>query len=244
MTTETDVGVQVEVGDGVAHLRFDRAERRNTVTGPVVDELLEGLRASRTETSVILLSGAGDHLCAGLDIDAFNVEPAPEWKAGFGGRWRELHVELWEEDRPLVVAHSGAAVGAGSALLFASDVAVSGRSAFAHVVETAIGMLAPINIAWLVARHTPAVAAELALLAERVGAERLRELGVVSEVVDDDAVLEKALDRARRLAGFPSAPVAATRRAVRDLSGVDFAEMIASAQAHGQGLGGPRRQAR
>jgi 2-(1,2-epoxy-1,2-dihydrophenyl)acetyl-CoA isomerase len=179
-----------------------------------------------------------------LDIDAFNVDPAPEWRAAFSERWRDLHVELWEDDRPLVVAHTGAAVGAGSALLFASDIAISGRSAFAHVVETALGMLAPINIAWLVARHTPALAAELALLAERVGAERLHGLGVVSEVVDDEAVLERALDRAQRLAGFPRAPIAATRRALRDLSGVDFTEMIAAAQAHGQGLGGPRRQER
>lgn len=242
--SHTSDGVATEVVDGVAHLRLDRPERRNTITGPVAEALLEGVRSTRERSRVLLLSGAGDHLCAGLDIDAFGADPAPPWRAAFSQRWRELHVALWDDDRPLVVAHRGAAVGAGSALLFAGDVVVSGRHAFAHVIETALGMVAPINLAWMAVRHSPALAAQFGLLAERVPAERLHQLGLVTEVVDDDrsdAVLDRALDRARRLAGFSADAVAGTRRAVRSLSGADFDAAIVEAQSHSEGLGGPRR---
>ncbi|HSL59334.1 MAG TPA: enoyl-CoA hydratase/isomerase family protein [Acidimicrobiales bacterium] len=236
--------VRVDADGGVARITLDRPDRRNALTGPVVDELLDAVRATRDDTRVLLLAGAGRHLCAGLDLDAFNVDPPPPWRAGFAARWAELHVELWADPRPLVVAHTGAAVGAGSALVFAGDVVVSGRSAFAHVVEAAFGMLAPVNIAWLVARHTPAVAAELALLAERVDADGLLARRLVTEVVDDDGVLARAGERAERLAGFPRAAVAATRAAVRDLAGIDLARLIADAQRHAATTGGPPRRDR
>ena len=225
-------------------IEIDRAERRNALTGPVVDGLLEAVRSTRARTNVILLSGAGEHLCAGLDIDAFNADPAPSWRAGFASSWAVLHTELWNEQRPLVVAHTGAAVGAGSALVFAGDIVISGRSAFAHVVEAAMGMLAPINLAWLVARRSPAVAAELALLAERMPAEGLLARGLVTEVVDDAEVLERARNRAERIAALPAEAIAATRAAVRELSGIDFAAAITAAQGHAGNLGRPKRQAR
>lgn len=239
-----DGSVRTDVQAGVAWIEIDRAHRRNSLTGPLVESLLEALRSTRSLTNVILLTGAGDHLCAGLDIDAFNANPAPPWRAGFGALWAELHTELWAEHRPLVVAHRGAAVGAGSALVFAGDVVIAGRSAYAHVVEASMGMLAPINLAWLVARHSAAVAAELSLLAERQPAERLLAKGLVAEVVDDDEVVGRARDRAERIAGLPPAAIAATRAAVRELSGVDFASTIAAAQAHSPAFASPKRDAR
>ena len=235
--------VRAEIEGDIAIIAIDRAERRNALTGPVVDGMLEALRTTRGRTNVVLLSGAGQHLCAGLDIDAFNADPAPPWRARFASSWAELHTELWNEQRPLVVAHTGAAVGAGSALVFAGDVVISGRSAFAHVVEAAMGMLAPINLAWLVARHSPAVAAELALLAERTPADRLLTRGLVTEVVDDGEVLARARGRAERIAALPAEAIAATRAAVRELSGIDFGAAIAAAQGHAGNLGRPKRQA-
>lgn len=233
--------VRVESQGGVACITIDRAHRRNALIGPVVSELLEGVRSTRSNTRAILLAGAGNHLCAGLDLDAFSADPPPEWKSSFSAMWFELHTELWLDPRPIVVAHTGGAIGGGSALLFAGDIVISGRSAFAHVLEAAFGMLAPVNIAWLAARHSMAVAGELALLAERVDADRLLRLGLSTEVVDDDEVLLRAIDRAERMAAFPAAAVAAARATLRDLSGADFPSMVATAQRYRVELNGPRR---
>lgn len=243
MSTERDRVVRVESHEGVACITIDRAHRRNALIGPVVAELLHAVRSTRGDTRCILLAGAGHHLCAGLDLDAFSADPPPEWKSAFAAMWVELHTELWLDPRPVVVAHTGGAIGAGSALLWCADIAISGRSAFAHVLEAAIGMLAPVNIAWLAARHSMALAGELALLAERVDADGLLRRGLITEVVDDDEVLARATDRAERMAAFPTAAVAAARATLRVLSGVDLPSMIATAQRHGATLNGPSRPA-
>lgn len=243
MTSDLERVVGVESHEGVACITIERAHRRNALIGPVVTELLDAVRSTRGDTRAILLAGAGSHLCAGLDLDAFSADPPPEWKSSFSAMWVELHTELWLDPRPIVVAHTGGAIGAGSALLWSADVAISGRSAFAHVLEVAIGMLAPVNIAWLVSRYSWSLAAELALLAERVDADGLFRRGLTNEVVDDGEVLARATDRAERMAAFPVAAVAASRATLRDLSGVDFSAMIATVQRHGANLNGPSRPA-
>lgn len=232
--------VRVQIDQGVAHLTLTRPERRNALVGQTVEELLAAVRSTRPLSHALLLSGEGPHLCAGLDIDAFGAEPAPSWRQRFSDQWTELHLELWNEDRPLVVAHSGAAIGAGSALLFAADVAISGNSAFAHLIEVGIGMIAPVNLALLMARHSHSVAATMGLLGERTHAAELHRMGLVAEVVDDADTLPRALDRALLLASHPHEAVTGTRRALRRLNGSDIATLITSAQADSTGVA-PKR---
>ena len=117
--------------------------------------------------------------------------------------WPLVHAALYRCPVPVVLAMEKYAINAGAALVLASNVVVAGETSFMQVSEIQIGVPAPMNQAWLHLRHSPAVADHLTLRAERMSAEELLRLGVVTEVVADDAVLARANELGDRIAAFP-----------------------------------------
>jgi enoyl-CoA hydratase/carnithine racemase len=107
------------------------------------------------------------------------------------------------------------AINGGAALALAGDLLVSGESAVLQVGEIHIGMAAPNNLAWLLMRHSEAVAARLALRGDKVPASELLRLGVATEVVADDRVLERCQALAAELAACDLATVSAIKRCLR-----------------------------
>ena len=123
--------IRVETGDdGVATITLDRPEAKNALTVEMRDDLLAAVRSSRTDPDVraLLLTGAGDAFCAGMDLRAstvaqvggegFNTRSTSEaLRAGVQAVVREL----WELDKPTVAAVNGTAVGPGAHIALACD---------------------------------------------------------------------------------------------------------------------------
>ncbi|MEM8923525.1 MAG: enoyl-CoA hydratase/isomerase family protein [Actinomycetota bacterium] len=186
----------------VAQVRLNRPERRNALTGPLADRLVEVLTELDADdaVSVIAIGGAGGAFCSGLDLKAFNADPKPDWVADFGARWRRVHELLFDSDRIIVGALERAAVNGGAALALACDFLVAGDGAFLQVGEIQQGMAAPMNTAWLRLRHTEAISARVALLGDRIHGPELVRLGLAHASVADDEVWPEALALAERLA--------------------------------------------
>ena len=123
--------IRLEIGDDhVARLTFDRPEAKNALTVAMRDELLDAVRRCRADDAVraVLLTGAGDAFCAGMDLSDSTISQAGS--DGFDVRSTSealrvgLHAvvrELWEMDKPTVAAVNGAAVGPGAHLALACD---------------------------------------------------------------------------------------------------------------------------
>jgi len=92
---------------------------------------------------------------------------------------------------------------------------VVGESSTLLVGEAALGMLAPMNIAWLRLRTTEAVAAQLTLGARRTGAADLHRLGLAYEVVSDDQASPRACQLAAALGGYDGEALAGIKAALR-----------------------------
>jgi enoyl-CoA hydratase len=107
------------------------------------------------------------------------------------------------------------AINAGSSMALACDLLIVGEGAYLMVGEAAVGMHAPMNIAWLRLKTTEAVAAQLALAAGRVPAADLLRLGLAYKVVADDAVAGEAQALAAKLAAYPGQGLAAIKAALR-----------------------------
>lgn len=197
--------VLCERHEGWAELILNRPERRNAIDGLLARALLAQLKALNADDTirVIVLRGAGGALCSGLDLKAFSAEPAPEWLAGFPATWHQVHLALLESPKILIVALERFAINGGAALAIAADLLVAGTGSFLQVAEVQLGMAAPKNIAWLALRHSEALAARLTLLGDRWDAQALLREGIAAEVVDDDKVVDRANEIARRIAGFP-----------------------------------------
>ncbi len=210
MTTDLTAGETVDAPvftikhDGWAELVLNRPERKNAITGPFG----EALSACANELNgdddvrVVVLRGAGGAFCSGLDLKAFNSDPAPDWLADFQHIWRGAHRALFELRKPLVGALERYAINGGAALALACDLLITGKEAFLQVGEVQIGMAAPYNLAWLTLRHSEAVTAKIALKGERLHGPQLMELGIAAECVDDDDVLTRSHELATQLAGY------------------------------------------
>ncbi|GAC1530860.1 MAG: enoyl-CoA hydratase [Acidimicrobiales bacterium] len=219
--------VIVERADGVGELILNRPERRNALNGAMVEGLHAGLRSLIEDTSIrsVVIRGQGGTLCSGLDLKDLAASPPPAWRAGFAAAWSDLHGEIWTSDKPIVGALEGAAIAGGAALALACDFLVAGRRARLQVSEVARGMVAPLNMAWLVAKYGHARAVDVVVGAASHDGADLWRLGMAAMVVDDVEVLSAARDLAVRLAAHDAPSVARTKAMARSVA-VDFPALV------------------
>jgi len=212
--------ILIDRHDGWAELVMNRPERRNAIDGPFVEGLIAALVELNADATVraIVLRGEGGAFCSGLDLKAFSGEPKPAWAAGFPARWNELHYTLIESRKVIVGALERFAINGGASLALAPDLLVCGETAYLQVGEVQIGMTAAKNIAWMLLRHSEAVAARVALLGDRVAGPELARLGIATEMVPDAQVVERACALAQRIATFPPDSVARIKSSVRAAS--------------------------
>lgn len=204
-----------------AELVLNRPERKNAITGPMGTAMADALATvnASDDIQVLLFRGAEGAFCSGLDLKAFNADPAPDWLGNFQQIWRGAHRGLFECRVPIVGALERYAINGGAALALACDLLVVGEAAFLQVGEVQIGMAAPYNLAWLALRHPEPVAARLAMVGDRLQGKALVDLNVAQECVADDAVLATATALAEQMAAYPpgaSARIKAGMRATVD----------------------------
>lgn len=198
--------------EGWGELVLNRPGRRNALAPDSAAALREGLSTLLAGGArVVLLRGEGGTFCSGLDVDLFQGGAGAAWAADWTGFHRDLHA------CPAVVicALERYAINAGAALALGSDLMVAGEGAILTVGEAAIGMHAPMNLAWLRLKAPESVAAQLALGAGRMGGADLHRLGLAWALVPDGEVHDHARAAAIRMAGWPAGTLAGIKAALR-----------------------------
>lgn len=157
------------------------------------------------------------------------------WTAKLRSAWlRHLPPEkMLPDSQPAYVASwiyvgalERAAIAGGAALALACDLLVVGEGSFLHISEVELGRAAPVNVAWLTAKHTPALALEAVVAAPRYEARSMQAKGLAHLVVPDDDVLSATRSLADRLASFDRATVVALKDSLRAATGADFAAVL------------------
>ncbi|WP_428934815.1 enoyl-CoA hydratase/isomerase family protein [Streptomyces sp. ACT015] len=213
------VTVRLSTGDpaGVAVVTLDRPERLNAIDLPTRDALRSVWRALRFDTSVraIVLTGAGDRaFCTGLDRSAEVPQPdSPYMTDDPLLRVGPKSNDLW---KPVIAAVTGMACGGAFYLLGEAEFVVADPGATFFDPHTAYGMVSAYESMLMAARMPYGEAARMALLgtAERIGAARAHQIGLVSEVTSPGGALASALASAAVVAGHPAAAVQGTVRAL------------------------------
>ena len=208
----SDASVLAIPHEGWGELVLNRPSRRNALAPGSAAALREGLSTLLAGGArVVLLRGEGGTFCSGLDVDLFQGGAGSAWAADWTGFHRDLHA------CPAVVicALERYAINAGAALALGSDLMVAGEGAILTVGEAAIGMHAPMNLAWLRLKAPESVAAQLALGAGRMGGADLHRLGLAWALVPDGEVHDHARAAAIRMAGWPAGTLAGIKAALR-----------------------------
>lgn len=214
---------------GVALVTLNRPERGNGVVVEVVRDLFAVLDEWEPDPAVrvVVLTGAGKQFSAGADLVAMReylIHELPVTNEPFNARALfPLTQRILASRLVFLAAINGGATAGGLDFALACDLRIA--STAAKLGETYINMgLAPGNGgSWLLPKLVGSgVAAELALTGDVVNAQRALELGLVSRVVEPDALLPTALALAAKIANKPWRALEATKHALRASWTQDF----------------------
>lgn len=190
---------------GVLEIVLNDPKTRNAITGPMAEQLSTAIHtaADTAEIRVILLYGADNAFCSGLNLKEFNAQPPPDWLPNFQKSWRAVHKSFYQCTTPVVVALQKYAINGGAAIALAGDLLVVGDDSFLQIGEVRQGMAAPYNIAWLRLKQPESVINQLAITGRRFSGSELLRLGVAHEAPPSEDVLSRARAIANELAQFP-----------------------------------------
>jgi len=203
-------------GEGVVRvLTLDRPARRNALNTALVRELRTALELAGREETVraVVLSGRGKSFCAGGDLTEFRDDP--DARSAMLGRARllvEVQTLLPRLSIPVVSAARGAALGAGASLVLGSDMAIGGRDLVLGYPELADGVVPSLVMVGVSRQLGRKLAFELITTGRRMDAAEALERGIVNRVVDDDNVLEHAIEVAELWAGLNPRALAESKR--------------------------------
>jgi enoyl-CoA hydratase len=221
--------------DGVVLLRLNRPERLNALDEELVGELQRAFAALVTEhdVRVVVLTGNGRGFCSGIDVRNFGpgmldaTDPAID-RMRFQEMMAALPKALHALPQPVIAAVNGPAVGAGLALCLASDVRICSASASFANAAILLGLSgAEMGMSYYLPRIVGlSAAADWMLTGRNVPADEAFQRGLVSELVDDDRLLDRALERASEIAALSPLGVQMTKRTLQvntDASGLSAA---------------------
>ena len=226
--TETDL-VLCERRDSYAIVTLNRPEKRNAVSVALADELVAVLR-SLESCPVIVLVGAGNRaFCAGVDLKE-RAGRSATWSASLGtGRaqyWAETVDVIRRHPAVFIAAVNGFALGGGLTLVNTSELAVAARSARFGMPELGFGSFPALAGPTSVHRILPKHVAELAFLPGYADADRALAMGLVNEVVPDEALLARACEIAGQIAQYDPIALGFTKRALRDVERMSWVDSI------------------
>ncbi|MEU9112019.1 enoyl-CoA hydratase/isomerase family protein [Streptomyces sp. NPDC048483] len=216
MTGRT-IRVETPGDDGVALVTIDRPERHNAIDLETAAELTATWRAVRGDDGVraVVLTGAGERaFCTGIDRSVSVPQPSSPYAMddpllAIGPKANDL----W---KPVIAAVGGMACGGAFYLLGECEFLIAAESATFFDPHTTYGMVSAYEAIGMAQRMPFGEVARMSLMgtAERLSAARAYETGLVSEVVRDGEAVGAALRAAAVIAGYPSAAVQGTVRAV------------------------------
>lgn len=196
MTYET---ILVEKDGPLDRVTLNRPDSLNAINKQMTRELRDyfGRLYDDQSVRVVVLKGAGRAFCAGLDIkehanpasgDGLMDGAAP----GLRGQrdLSEVMMRMRRCPQPILSLVHGPACGGGFSLVLSSDIRIAGRSARMNAAFIRIGLSAcDMGVSYLLPRLVGvSVASELMMTGKFIEAERALSVGLVSEVVDDDAL--------------------------------------------------------
>ena len=215
--------VTCTVEDGIAHVRLDRADKLNALTLDILDDLVataHRLRRDRTLRAVVI-SGAGEAFCAGLDFATVRKQPARIVTAFVPRPWRGTNTfqeACWAWRRlpvPVIAAVHGHCLGGGLQIALAADFRFATPDSTWSVLEGKWGIIPDMSgvrsLAQVVGIDT---AKRLTMTAELVSGTEAHDLGLVTAIDADP--LAAAMTFAEQLKGRSPDQLAAAKRLFDD----------------------------
>ena len=213
------IQVDVDTERRVAILTLDEADRRNSLTLPMVGEIVAAVDdlEGRDDVGALVVTGAGSAFCAGADLGHLGTSR----EAGLRDIY-EGFLRIGRSSLPTVAAVNGAAVGAGMNLALCCDLRVAARRARFDTRFLQLGLHPGGGHTWMLQRAVgPEAARAMVLFGEVLDGEAAQQAGLVWRCVDDGELGAAAAALAAKAAGAPRELTARLKQTLAAVAGVD-----------------------
>jgi enoyl-CoA hydratase len=210
--------VLTDIADGVGTLTLNNPDERNTLTGPMVAEIVAAMDAFEADESVgaVVVTGTPPAFCAGANLG--NLAQADGSNLG---NIYEGFLRIARSPLPTLAAVNGAAVGAGMNLALGCDVRLAARRARFDTRFLQIGIHPGGGHTWMLRRIAgPQAALATVLFGEVLDGAEAERIGLAYRCVDDDALLDAAHAMAARAASAPRELVMVTKQTIQDMAAI------------------------
>jgi crotonobetainyl-CoA hydratase len=208
--------VLVDLQKHVLVVTLNRPEARNAVNLEVSNLVGDALDRAAHDEQVwaLVITGVGDRsFCAGADLKALSRGEKVSSSDPVRARWGFAQYVSHPIGKPTIAAVNGFALGGGTEILLASDLAIAADTAQFGLPEVTRGIIAGAGGAFRLPRQVPhKIAMEVMLTGAPITAARALELGLVNRVVAQPDVLDTALELAQRICANAPLAVQATKR--------------------------------
>jgi enoyl-CoA hydratase/carnithine racemase len=218
-------GLRYEVVDRVAIITLNRPEALNALSPGMVRDLrlIYAMAEADPDVWVLLVTGVGRAFCTGADVgeipedgrviyDEPYLSTFPQWEAPQEGTppFRTM-------TKPVLVAVNGICCGAGLDWVTTGDIVIASDKSTFFDPHVSIGLVSGREIVRLSRALPTSIAMRMALMGrhERMTVERAYQFGLISEIVEHDKLLERALEIAAVVNSNAPLAVRGTRLAIR-----------------------------
>jgi enoyl-CoA hydratase/carnithine racemase len=227
---------RLEVADRIARLTLDRDDVRNELTGTgLAGEITAVARwvNEEPEVSVLVITGSGRAFSAGGNIKDMRAR-----KGAFAGDVHELQdtyrrgiqqmtLAMHAVEVPAIAAVNGAAIGAGLDLACMCDIRIAASGAKLGETFANLGLVPGDGGAWFLQRIVGYQAAALLTFTGRViDADEALRIGLVTEVVASELLLQRAGALAAEIAAKPPRAIRLTKRVLKSARQMELAEVL------------------
>jgi enoyl-CoA hydratase len=176
--------------DQVGIIILNRPERRNAISIEMRLEISKCLNVWKTsqEIGVVIFTGSGSAFSAGFDLNEFDQ---PELSNDILESSSKYHREVWNFPKPTIASVNGPAMAGGFDLATLCDIRICSESASFGHPEIKFGvppLFTPLR--WIVGNG---LARDLCLTGRRIDAKEAHRIGLVSEIVNGDRLLDRSI---------------------------------------------------
>jgi methylglutaconyl-CoA hydratase len=186
----------------VAKITFNRPEKRNAISAKMMCDLLTALDdIEKARSRVVLLTATGTAFCAGMDLEMLSAlaQHTPQENQEDSRRMARMFRRIWSFPRPIIAAVNGHALAGGCGIATLCDLTLAVPEAKFGYTEVRIGFLPAIVSVFLTRQIGDKRARDLLLTGRLVEAQEAKELGLITEIVPSDRLIDRANELAEQL---------------------------------------------
>src|SRR5271165_46730 len=231
--------LQLAFDSNIATLTLNRPDKRNAISYELIDDLIRALdEVNQSSARILIVTGAGKAFCSGMDLDNLKalIGRTPDQNLADSRTMVSLFRSLYEFPKPTIAAVNGPAIAGGAGLALLCDFTLAVPEAKFGYTEVRIGFVPAIVTTFLLRQVGEKIVRDLVLTGRIFDAAEALRLGLITEIVPPEQLLDRARELAAQLAENSPLSLLRTKRLLTDRARAELDSRIEAAIRENAGI--------